>query len=124
MVSTSTDVSIALSLRPRAARDQHRPNQPLRCQAMATGSADIRDRSAVVRELRRTRTARRLGDTEWFDVAYRVYLFALGGLFVVVWLSDIVDGLFEREYAAALVAMRAPALPGLAPALARSRPHL
>ena len=46
--------------------------------------------SVVVQELRRTRRTRRLGSLEWFEVAYRVYLAALVGGGVVLWLSGLV----------------------------------
>jgi uncharacterized protein DUF6297 len=39
-------------------------------------------------DLRRTRRARRLGDVEWFDLAYRVYLAAIFGGSAVIVLSD------------------------------------
>jgi len=50
------------------------------------------DARATLREMRQTRTRRRLGEVEWFDVAYRVYLFALVGLIVVVTASDAIEG--------------------------------
>ncbi|MGE5211162.1 MAG: hypothetical protein ACM3MM_07835, partial [Acidobacteriota bacterium] len=53
---------------------------------------DQRTAKATLVELRRTRQRRRLGDTDWYDIAYRVYLFALVGLTLVVWLSDAVEG--------------------------------
>ena len=43
---------------------------------------------------------------EWFDIAYRVYLFGLVGLGVVVWVSDIIEGLFEEPIAADLIVGR------------------
>ncbi len=46
--------------------------------------------SSVVAELRRTRRIRRLGELEWFEVAYRAYLAALAGGVVVLWLSGLV----------------------------------
>ncbi|MET0460114.1 MAG: hypothetical protein ABW195_12765 [Ilumatobacteraceae bacterium] len=46
--------------------------------------------SSVVQELRRARRGRRLGDLEWFDVAYKVYIAALVGGGVIVWLSGLV----------------------------------
>lgn len=46
--------------------------------------------SSVLRELRRTRRVRRLGELEWFEVAYRVYLVALIGGTAVLWLSELV----------------------------------
>lgn len=47
--------------------------------------------SSVVHEMRRTRRTRRLGSLEWFEVAYRVYLSALGGGGLVLWLSSMVS---------------------------------
>lgn len=44
----------------------------------------------TVRDLRRTRRIRRLGELEWFEIAYRVYLAAIAGGLGVVWLSDLV----------------------------------
>jgi hypothetical protein len=44
-----------------------------------------------VQELRRTRRRRRLGELEWFEIAYRVYLAALVGGGVVLWLSGLVS---------------------------------
>ncbi|HUF99619.1 MAG TPA: hypothetical protein VMM60_15925 [Ilumatobacter sp.] len=41
-------------------------------------------------DLRRTRRARRLGDTEWFDLAYRVYLAAMFGGGAAIVLADYV----------------------------------
>jgi hypothetical protein len=46
--------------------------------------------AATVRELRRARRTRRLGQLEWFEIAYRVYLAALVGGVLVAWLSDLV----------------------------------
>src|SRR5262245_5464496 len=45
----------------------------------------------TVQELRRTRRVRRLGDLEWFEIAYRVYLAALVGGGVVLWAADQVS---------------------------------
>lgn len=47
--------------------------------------------SSVVHELRRTRRRRRLGELEWFEIAYRVYLAALVGGGAVLWLSGLVS---------------------------------
>jgi hypothetical protein len=58
---------------------------------------DQRSSKATLAELRRTRQRRRLGDTDWYDIAYRVYLFALVGLTLVVWVSDAVDGAIGDE---------------------------
>lgn len=46
--------------------------------------------TAALFDLRRTRKRRRLGDIEWFDSAYRVYLVALFGGGGVLWLSGAI----------------------------------
>ncbi|MEM8620440.1 MAG: DUF6297 family protein [Actinomycetota bacterium] len=69
--------------------------------------------NAVVRELRATRLQRRLGDTEWFDVAYRAYLFALGGLIATVVVSDAIRSQLTDEIDAAVLVDRGPAIVGL-----------
>ena len=74
--------------------------------------------AATLRDLRRARQARRLGDTEWFDVLYRVYLFGLGGLIVVVWASDALAGLLEDEVPTSELLRRGPSIAGIAVALA------
>lgn len=71
------------------------------------------DATATLRELRRTRQRRRLGDTDWYDIAYRVYLFALVGLVVVVWVSDAVDGAIGDEVDTQDLLTRGPAIIGL-----------
>jgi len=60
--------------------------------ALGAAAPDRAQARVVVRELRHTRQRRRLGDTDWYDIAYRVYLFALVGLTLVVWISDAIDG--------------------------------
>ena len=47
--------------------------------------------SSTVRDLRRARRVRRLGELEWFEIAYRVYLTAIVGGLAVMWLSDLVS---------------------------------
>ncbi len=74
------------------------------------------DRSTL-RALRRRRRDRRLGDIEWFDVAYRAYLYALGGTIVVVWASDLLDGLIDDVGRDELL-VRAPGIAGFLAALA------
>jgi len=71
------------------------------------------DTTATLRELRRTRQKRRLGDTDWYDIAYRVYLFALVGLVLVVWVSDAVDGVIGDTVDTADLLTRGPAIIGL-----------
>ena len=70
------------------------------------------DRTAL-RDLRRTRQRHRLGDTEWFDVAYRVYLFALVGLIGVVLASDAIGGLIGDDVTTADLLARGPSLLGI-----------
>lgn len=73
---------------------------------------------AVVRDLRRARRERRLGDTEWFDVLYRVYLFALVGSIAVVIASDSIRGLVDDDVTTERLLARGPAIAGVAAALA------
>ena len=61
---------------------------------------------------------RRLGSTDWYDIAYRVYLFALVGLAVVVWVSEAVDGLIGDEVDTQDLLTRGPAIIGLMVAVA------
>ena len=74
--------------------------------------------SSVVQELRRTRRVRRLGDLEWFEVAYRVYLVALVGGGVVLWLSGLVGDEPATPAQVADVLERGPAVLGLGVAIA------
>jgi hypothetical protein len=71
------------------------------------------DARTTLRELRRTRTAHRLGEVEWYDVAYRVYLFGLVGLTVVVIGSDAIRGLIPDDVSTDDVLARGPATLGL-----------
>jgi hypothetical protein len=73
---------------------------------------------ATLHDLRHARQARRLGDIEWFDVLYRVYLFALVGLTAVVIASDAVDGLIDDTVRTAVLLERGPSIAGIAIALA------
>ncbi|MEM9514975.1 MAG: hypothetical protein AAGA42_08955 [Actinomycetota bacterium] len=85
-------------------------------EALAAPSADTG--AAVVRELRTTRMRRRLGDTEWFDVAYRAYLFALVGLIATVFVSDAIRGQLADELAPDVLVDRGPAILGVITAVA------
>ena len=76
--------------------------------------------TTVLRELRRVRRERRLGDTEWFDVLYRVYLFALVGTIAVVVASDSIDGLIDEQISADLILERGPSIAGVVVVLAFS----
>ncbi len=76
------------------------------------------DDRATLRELRRTRTKHRLGSTDWWDVAYRVYLFAFAGLTLVVIVSDAIDGLIDDEVDIDQLFAKAPSILGIAVVLA------
>jgi hypothetical protein len=73
---------------------------------------------AALHELRRTRQRHRLGDLEWFDAAYRVYIVALFGGGTVLWLSSLVgdEPLSPADAAEAL--RHGPAVLGLVAVLA------
>lgn len=72
----------------------------------------------VVGELRRRRRRRRTEELEWFEVAYRVYMIAIVGIVVVVWLSGVVQD--EPLSPAGVADLRAtlPAVGGLIAAVA------
>jgi hypothetical protein len=74
---------------------------------------DHRTSKAILNELRRTRQRRRLGDTDWYDIAYRVYLFALVGLALVVWVSEAIDGLIGDGVDTSDLLRRGPAIIGI-----------
>jgi hypothetical protein len=74
--------------------------------------------TAVLRDLRRVRRERRLGDTEWFDVLYQVYLFALVGTIAVVFASDSIRGLIDEPIATDLILDRGPSIAGVVAVLA------
>ncbi len=74
---------------------------------------DGRTAKATLTELRRTRQRRRLGDTDWYDIGYRVYLFALVGLTVVVLVSDAIDGAIGDGIDSADLLTRGPSVIGL-----------
>ena len=74
---------------------------------------DQRTSKATLAELRTTRQRRRLGETDWYDIAYRVYLFALVGLALVVWVSEAVDGVIGDGIDSAALLERGPAIIGL-----------
>jgi len=68
--------------------------------------------------MRRARRLRRLGSLEWFEIAYRVYLAALVGGGVVLWLSGLVSD--DPATAAQIAALNehGPAVIGAGAALA------
>ena len=65
----------------------------------------------VLHDLRRRRKRHRLGDIEWFDAAYRVYLVALFGGGTVLWISSSISD------ADASAPSRSPTSPRTGPAL-------
>jgi hypothetical protein len=68
----------------------------------------------VVADLRSTRRRRRLGDTEWGELAYRVYTTAFFVLVVVIMISGAVGDRPVSEQAVTQVRDRGPAWAGLA----------
>ena len=81
--------------------------------AKPTAVPDQRTSKAILDDLRTTRQRRRLGDTDWYEIAYRVYLFGLVGLTLVVWLSDAVDGVIGDGIDSADLLARGPSIIGL-----------
>ena len=71
----------------------------------------------VLYDLRRRRKRHRLGDIEWFDAAYRVYLVALFGGGTVLWISSSISDTTVSDQAVADIARIGPALIGLITAL-------
>jgi len=68
---------------------------------------------AALRHLRRTRQLHRLGNIEWFEAAYRVYLLGFFGGGSVLWLSTSITDSEVSATAAVDVAAHAPAALGL-----------
>ena len=71
----------------------------------------------VLYDLRRRRKRHRLGDIEWFDAAYRVYLVALFGGGTVLWISSSISDTTVSDQSVADIARNGPALIGLITAL-------
>jgi hypothetical protein len=71
------------------------------------------DSRITLRELRQTRKQRRLGDTDWYDVAYRVYLFGLLGLTAVVVASDAITGVVGDGVDSDDLLTRGPSIMGI-----------
>lgn len=72
----------------------------------------------ALRDLRARRKKNRLGELEWFEAAYQVYLVALFGGGGLLWLSSLVGDQKLSVVEAADVARNAPALLGLVAVLA------
>ncbi len=73
---------------------------------------------AAMYALRATRKRHRLGDIEWFDAAYKVYVVGLFGGIVLLWLSDLVGDVELSADQAQNVAEHAPAILGMVAVLA------
>ena len=81
----------SLARRPRRVRGAPRQYRRRGVQRDRASLGSVARRmSSVLRAMRRTRRVRRLGELEWFEVAYRVYLAALVGGGVILWLSGLV----------------------------------
>jgi hypothetical protein len=74
--------------------------------------------TGALRELRATRQRHRLGDLEWFDAAYKVYVVALFGGIVLLWLSDLVGDEALSAAQAANASQHGPAVLGAVAVLA------
>ncbi len=74
--------------------------------------------TAALYDLRRTRKRRRLGDIEWFDSAYRVYLAALFGGGGVLWVSSAIGSDQVSTATARSIAAHGPAWLGVVAAVA------
>ena len=72
----------------------------------------------ALRHLRRTRQVHRLGNIEWFEVAYRAYVVGGLGGGAVLWISSSVKDAEGTASTAASFAQHAPAALGLLAALA------
>lgn len=72
----------------------------------------------ALRALRRRRQRRRLGNTDWFEIAYRVYLFGFFGGAGVLWLSASVKDEVVAPDVAAQVLRHGPGVLGLVVAIA------
>ena len=73
---------------------------------------------SALRHLRRTRQLHRLGNIEWFEAAYRVYLLGIFGGGSILWISSSVKDGTVSASTAANVADHAPAVLGLLACLA------
>jgi hypothetical protein len=73
---------------------------------------------AALRALRAKRKRNRLGEVEWFDAAYKVYVAALFGGFALLWLSDLVGDEPLTAARAADVLRVGPSLLGVVAAVA------
>ena len=68
---------------------------------------------SALRHLRRTRQLHRLGNIEWFEAAYRVYLLGIFGGGTILWISSSIKDEEVAVSTAAEFAQHAPAVLGL-----------
>lgn len=67
--------------------------------------------SSAVHELRRARRKARLADLEWFDIAYRFYLWAFAGAVVILWASgQVSDDVASRSQVDGMLAHGPPVI--------------
>src|SRR4029079_5454790 len=99
-----------------APHDHRRPPPPrMTTTALAPPAPPVH---VVLKEMRRTRRTRRVKDLEWFEVLYQVYLVAIIGGGIVLWLSSYVkDGALDASTIAQVQA-DAPVWIGLIAAIA------
>ena len=71
----------------------------------------------VLHDLRRRRKRHRLGDIEWFDAAYRVYLVAIFGGGTVLWVSSSISDADASAATLADISRNGPAVIGMVAAL-------
>ncbi|MEI7548426.1 MAG: DUF6297 family protein [Actinomycetota bacterium] len=83
-----------------------------------TEVADKDPAYSALRSLRRARQMHRLGNIEWFDAAYRVYLLGLFGGGSILWISNSVKDSTVSAATASSFAAHAPAVLGLVAAMA------
>ena len=81
--------------------------------SISADRASVTTGVAAMHELRATRQRHRLGDIEWFDAAYKVYVVGLFGGIVLLWLSDLVGDEALSAAQAADVAAHGPAVLGM-----------
>ena len=74
--------------------------------------------NAALRSLRSKRKLNRLGEVEWFDAAYKVYVAALFGGIALLWLSDLIGDEPLSAAQATDVLRVGPSLMGLVAAVA------
>jgi len=68
---------------------------------------------SALRQLRRTRQLHRLGNIEWFEAAYRVYLLGIFGGGSILWISSSIEDEEVAASTAAQFAQHAPSVLGL-----------